>query len=216
VTSRTSAAADGRPATRRPRRSVLITVLRIGLPLGAAALAGIVVLWPYFAPDVDRIRLSANVPRIELGESRDQVVAAEYEGTDSRGRPFVVAADTVRQAGGDERVLDLTAPRARLVLSEDGWATVVADTGRLDRRMDHLELSGDVTLADHRGYEARTSRATVDIGQAVVSGQEPVVASGPFGTLTSNGFRIVDSGATVFFTGRSRLVAKSGATVEAD
>ena len=42
------------------------------------------------------------------------------------------------------------------------------------------------------------------------SGDAPVAAQGPFGTLESEGFRLKDRGAVVVFTGRAHAVLEGG------
>ena len=55
-----------------------------------------------------------------------------------------------------------------------------------------------------------TAAAQIQLREGSASGDEPVAAQGPFGTLTSEGFRLTDRGQVVIFTGRSHAVLEGG------
>jgi len=63
-----------------------------------------------------------------------------------------------------------------------------------------------VNLFHDRGYELRTAAADIFIKQGIARGNKPVLGHGPLGTIRSTGFRILDSGRRVLFTGKSRLI----------
>ncbi len=69
-----------------------------------------------------------------------------------------------------------------------------------------LELNGDVTLFHDQGFELRTETARFDLEAGTARGTESVEGQGPFGTLVSEGFRVLDRGERILFTGRSRAV----------
>jgi lipopolysaccharide export system protein LptC len=55
-------------------------------------------------------------------------------------------------------------------------------------------------------YTFRTERAIVDTEKKLAWGDKPVVATGPKGTIESKGFRIIDKGATIIFTGKTKVL----------
>ena len=67
---------------------------------------------------------------------------------------------------------------------------------------------GDVTLWQD-GNLLVTARRRCSCGR-LGSGDRPVAAQGPFGTLVSEGFRLTDRGQVVIFTGRSRAILEGG------
>ena len=81
-----------------------------------------------------------------------------------------------------------------------------AETGLYDRGGQMLKLKGAVNLFHDTGYELHTSAARIDLARGTASGEEPVSGHGPLGTLTSHGFKVLDRGTRLLFTGKSRLV----------
>ena len=77
-------------------------------------------------------------------------------------------------------------------------------------RGSHLDLAGDVTIHHDNGMTLRTAEAAVEVEAGNASGDTPVAAQGPFGTLESEGFRLRDRGAVVVFTGRAHAVLEGG------
>ena len=55
-----------------------------------------------------------------------------------------------------------------------------------------------------------TAAAEVQLHEGAASGDQPVAAQGPFGTLVSEGFRLTERGQVVVFTGRARAVLEGG------
>ena len=83
---------------------------------------------------------------------------------------------------------------------------LTAKVGYYDRETELLDLVGAVNLFHDEGFEVRTAKAQVDLKNGIASGDEPVESQGPSGTLTSEGFRVLDKGDTVFFTGKSKMI----------
>ena len=73
-----------------------------------------------------------------------------------------------------------------------------------------LDLWGEVTLWQDGGNLLVTAEAEVQLQEGSASGDKPVAAQGPFGTLVSEGFRLTERGQVVIFTGRSRAVLEGG------
>ena len=116
--------------------------------------------------------------------------------------------------------MDLEFPKADLTLQGGAWLALAAETGVFLKSSQTLDLAGKVNLFHDRGYEIRTERARIDLKQGTASGDVAVTGQGPFGTLQSEGFQLLNQGRRILFTGKARLVlfpggargsAKSGA-----
>ena len=200
-----------RPAPRPgqlARRRILIGLAKRLLPALALALLAVVVFWPEIEGDEERSRVSFRRVAQPVAESL-RVLSPRYQDVDELSRPYTVTARSAQQPGG-EQILDLEAPRADMLLTDGGWVFVSADTGRYDRPRHHLDLAGDVTIFHDNGMTLRTPEAAVEIEEGAASGDAPVAAQGPFGTLESEGFRLKDRGAVVVFTGRAHAVLEGG------
>jgi lipopolysaccharide export system protein LptC len=103
-------------------------------------------------------------------------------------------------------MIDLAFPKADITLRSGVWLALSAETGLFNRKQQVLNLRGGVTLFHDMGYELRTPSADIFMKRGIASGDQPVTGQGPIGTIRSAGFRILDGGKRVLFTGKSRLV----------
>jgi lipopolysaccharide export system protein LptC len=184
-----------------------VAVAKRLLPVAAVALLAAIALWPEFESAADRGRVAFRRV-VEVKPEALSVVAPRYQGLDEQNRPYTVTADTAVQAG-DEEVVQLQAPRADILLTDGGWLYLEANEGRFDRPRSHLDLAGRVTIHHDDGTQFVTDQAAVDIGGGNASGDAPVAAQGPFGTLSAEGFRLYDRGQVVVFTGQARVVLEA-------
>ena len=189
------------------RRFVMRWIKRL-LPIGAVALLAAVALWPEIERAEDRGRVSFRRV-VQSGPEQVRVIEPRYQGLDDQSRPYNVTAALARQAGSAE-VIELDRPRADMLLSDGGWVLLESRDGRYDRGQNRLDLAGDVTLWHDNGSVLVTGTAAIELGAGSAQGDSPVAAQGPFGTLTSEGFRLSERGQVVVFTGRSRLMLEGG------
>ena len=190
------------------RRRLLVSFAKRALPALAVALLATVALWPEFDSAADRGRVAFRRV-LQTKPEALRIIEPRYQGIDEQSRPFTVTARLAVQAG-EETMVELEAPRADIVLSDGAWVYVESLTGRYDRPAAKLDLAGVVTVHHDDGTQFVTARARLDLKAGSGEGDDPVAAQGPFGTLTSEGFRLVDRGQVVVFTGQARTVLEGG------
>lgn len=191
------------------RYSRFVNLAKRILPAIAALLLLLVAAWPHIEAEFERVRLAA--PRIDLREAKDlRMVAARYSGIDKKNRPFVVTADVARQnPNAADELIALEGPKGDMTTTTGNWMEVIAYTGLYQPQTQLLDLYGDVQLFQDRGNEFRTDSAHVDMQNGTGEGHDPVEGQGPFGHIVSEGFRILDNGDTIVFTGRSHLMLEA-------
>ena len=204
----------------RPRRArrrtpligypAAMTALKIALPALAVALLVLVALWPQYLLVGGRFQLVAD-PSGEAVLDRLSMVNPHFRGSDSRNRPFTLTAERATQDQSDDNLMHLARPQAQMTLEDGAGVELKAAEGFYRRDLELLRLAGGVDLLHDRGYEIRTSSAAIDLKAGTARGDEPVAATGPFGELQSEGFRVLDRGDRIEFTGKSRLVLQDGA-----
>lgn len=190
------------------RRRVAVRIAKFMFPiLGVALLAGIA-LWPELDRLEDRARVSF---RRVAGTAPDavRVVDPRYQGVDEENRPYTVTASVAAQADSPD-IVDLDRPRADILLTDGSWVLLESREGRFDKSKNRLDLQGEVTLWQDGGNLLVTEQAEILLSEGAASGDRPVHAQGPFGTLVSEGFRLTDRGQVVVFTGRARAVLEGG------
>jgi lipopolysaccharide export system protein LptC len=201
------------PGNRHSRR---VALLRVALPAIGVGLLLLVAVWPRIAPLFDRLRFSA----IDLREARElRMINPRYAGTDRSNHPFVVTASIGRQVPSRDDVMSLEMPQADLKSHSGANIVVTANSGVYQSRTQLLDAFGDVTMVHQDGTRIITSSARLDAVNNAAEGHEPVEGHGPTGDIKAQGFRIIDKGAIVIFTGQSDLIlkgAKAGAVPKAE
>ncbi|NKB50550.1 MAG: hypothetical protein GKS02_14430 [Alphaproteobacteria bacterium] len=187
-----------------------VSTMKYILPGLAMALLVVVVAWPEFASDENRFTVPEAVGPI--GTSRPQVLNARVLGVDSQSRPFQITADTsaLKTEEGREFYF-LEQPKADIVLEDGSWVALTAIDGEYEEETKFLYLVGNVNVFHDAGHEFRTPKARFNLDDRSAQGDDAVQGQGPLGTLQSEGFRILDGGDRVLFTGKSQMFVYRGA-----
>jgi lipopolysaccharide export system protein LptC len=200
--ARERAGAERILASRRYSRFVALS--KRLLPALAVALLLLLAAWPRIEGTFSTLRLP--LPRLDVTEARDlQMVAARYSGVDRDNNPFVVTADVARQKPKLDDLITLERPKGDLTTAGGSWLELSADTGFYQPQPQLLDLYGNVALFQDKGNEFHSSSAHVDMTGGTAAGDEPITGQGPFGNVSAQGFRILDRGNTIIFTGRASI-----------
>ena len=188
-----------------PSYSAVVRFLRIILPVVALALVALVAAWPYLQKE--NIAFTIGFVTSELGGDQQPVmVNPRYTGTDSEDRPYSITADLAHNLVQDTARVDLDNPKADMTMDDGTWLVITADKGVYAREEELLDLSGAVNLFQDEGYELRTEAVRIDLDAGTAESTTATEGQGPFGTLNAEGFRVLDLGKTILFTGKSSLV----------
>jgi lipopolysaccharide export system protein LptC len=189
------------------RHSRRVALLKRLLPAIGLALLLLIAVWPRLAPLWERMRLV--FPAIDLREARElRMINPRYSGADRLGRPFVVTAAVGRQVPDRQDLVSLETPRADMKTHSGTDIVVTAATGIYQSQAQLLDLFGQVTLVHQNGTRFVTDSARVDVANNTAEGSDPVAGAGPSGDIKADGFRILDRGDTIIFTGRSDMLLK--------
>ena len=190
------------------RRRIAVRLAKWLLPIAGVGLLVGIAVWPELDRLEDRARVSFRRV-IQAAPDAVRVVEPRYQGLDEQNRPFTVTATVATQTETAD-IVDLDRPRADIVMTDGSWVLLESVTGRFDKGRNTLDLSGEVTLWQDGGNLLVTEAAEIQLQEGAASGDRPVAAQGPFGTLVSEGFRLTERGQVVVFTGRSRAVLEGG------
>jgi len=188
----------------RDRYSIFVGLMKILLPAMAAALILLVVAWPQLKLE-SSFRIGASDLSLADAESLT-MVNPRFDGADAQNQPYRLTADLATQQPGNENLIDLDRPAGDITLDSGAWLALAARSGQYLRDRDILDLTGDVSLFHDRGFELRTQSAEIDLKHGTASGDEPVEGQGDAGVISSEGFRVLDHGERIVFTGKSHLV----------
>lgn len=203
--SRASNTFAPRPAAARVRHySRFVYLTKLALPATACGLLLLIAAWPRLEGVFETVRFAA--PRIDLSEARDLHMAkARYTGIDRQNRPFTVTAVVARQKPKLDGLITLEQPRGDLTTTSGNWLELSASAGFYQPQPQLLDLFGEVALFQDKGNEFHSATAHVDMAAGTAEGDDPVTGQGPFGNVTAEGFRILDRGDTIVFTGHAKL-----------
>jgi lipopolysaccharide export system protein LptC len=190
------------------RHSRRVALLKRVLPAIGVVLLLLIAIWPRLAPLWQRMRLA--FPAIDLREARELTITnPRYAGIDRLGRPFVITAASGRQLADRQDLMSLQLPNGELKMRGGADLVVTGKTGVYQSQTQLLDLFDDVTLVHQNGTRFLTQAARVNAANNTAEGSDQVTGHGPSGDVVAQGFRILDKGDTIVFTGRSALWLKS-------
>jgi len=188
----------------RSSYSRFVWLLKYVLPIVAMVVIILLVVWPELGQEPDKFRIPKSDIRIQT-KGGQRVKNATFTGIDRNNRTFSVSAEGVIQNSEGAKGVVLIQPKADVMLANDTWVIIEAPNGTFWRKRDMLELFGGVNLFHDYGYEVKTSKIRIDLKERTASGDAIVHAQGPHGKIKSQGFRVIDNGSRVIFTGKARL-----------
>jgi lipopolysaccharide export system protein LptC len=197
----------GRARLGGDRYSRRVALLKRLLPAVGLTLLVLVAVWPRLGPLLDSVRLG--FPAIDLHEARElRMLNPRYAGIDRFNRPYVVTSAIGRQVPNRDDLMSLEQPKAEMTMHRGASVVVTAATAMYQSQAQLLDLFDDVNLIHENGTRFVTQRAHVDVSTNTAEGHDPVVGHGPSGDITAQGFRILDKGDIIIFTGKSNLLLK--------
>ncbi|HZU89057.1 MAG TPA: LPS export ABC transporter periplasmic protein LptC [Stellaceae bacterium] len=189
--------------------SRLVALLKRLLPAIGLTLLLLVAAWPRLAMLFQSV--SVGFAAIDLREARElKMINPRYAGSDRQNRPYVLTAAIGRQMPDRTDLLSLERPRADMT-TRHGIVVVTAATGIYQAQTKLLDLFRRVWIVRQDGTHFSTESAHVDFSDNSAEGHNPIRGSGPWGAVAAQGFRILDKGARVIFTGHADLVLKGAA-----
>jgi lipopolysaccharide export system protein LptC len=189
--------------------SRFVQMMKVLLPVVAALLIILILVWPYLRSEDLRFRLS--FAALTANQNEDpSMVNPRFLGIDKENKAYSITADLARNLAAGTSSVELEMPKADITLDDGTWLVLTAKTGIFRRAKKTLDLTGAVNLFHDSGYEFKTSKAVIDLQKGVASGSEAVRGHGPFSEIQGEGFRLFDKGKTIIFTGKSKLVIFPG------
>ena len=194
----------------RDRHSLLVGTMKVMLPALAAAIILVLIAWPQIVPNDRDFRLSVSDLASEEVDKLT-MVNPRYRSRDDKNRPFTVVAERAIQESSGAETVQLVAPEADMTLEDGAWVTVTSKQGKYERDRVFLHLEDDVRLFHDRGFQFQTPKADVDLKAGTAYSDTPVTGHGPEGQIDARGFRILDKGARIIFTGKSQMTIRESA-----
>jgi lipopolysaccharide export system protein LptC len=185
------------------RRRRRVQVAKYVLPVVALALLCSIALWPEFSRSIANGRVTWR-HQAAVDTDAGRMVRPRYRGVDGSHRPYTVSADTAVRVGPER--LNLVKPVGDVTLQNGTWLLVRSRTGVFIQHSNELDLADAVTLYREDGTTMTAASATMNLKQGAATSNDFTHAEGPFGSLDSQGFTLVDKGSVIQFHGPAKLV----------
>ena len=189
--------------------SRFVAVMKVALPLGAAAVLVLLFSWSRLYDMPERVRIDTTSFSVSESASGHRMINARYSGTDRNDNPYSLAAESIVQEKADPERVALNRPEADFTTADGTWVAVAAARGAFARETRTVTLQGNVSLYHDWGYQFRTDEATIDFTEATAWGDAPVSGEGPWADLEAAGFRISRQESRLEFSGPARMVLYS-------
>jgi lipopolysaccharide export system protein LptC len=185
------------------RRSRLIRVLRVALPLAIglifATLVGFVV----------HGTITGGPAQSDAADMPIRLVNFRLVGRDDRGRAFVLTADSATRDRQDYQRVHLVNP-SLLIDSESPRPTRLSSkTGVMHEGTGRLNLDGGVQL-NGTDLSVATASSVYDTATGVLQGQGDIAGRTPLGEVNAKSYGVYDEGERLVFRGnvRGRIESK--------
>ena len=201
--------ADPRILDQSMRHSRIVGLLKIALPLLAFGLILSLAIYSMVFKPTNGVAISYSSRGDE--ETTIAMQNPRFVGDDAKHEPFEVGAQKARQNPDEPSLVEMTGVRARMEMQSKLGLNLVAARGVLDTANRILVLNGPLVVTSSDGYKITTTEARVDIQARQLTGQKPIVATGPWGSLTAAAFQADQKQRTVDFTGGIQIHFVPGA-----
>lgn len=183
--------------------SRFVGTMKIFLPLGAAAIAVLVLVWPGYESNESEIALTFAKSGAE--EEIPGMANARYVGINKNNQPFLVTASQAIQNKKNPDIIEMVTLQADMTLDNGRWMSVMASNGNYDRGRQVLKLEGPVNIFSDIGYEFHSDTVQVDLNSNTAKSVLPVQGHGPFGLLRADSFIVMDQGKRLVFYNNVRM-----------
>jgi lipopolysaccharide export system protein LptC len=197
------------------RHSLLVRVMRIGLPLGVIIGLTALVLFSYFKPMQIFDKLPSVSGNLGIQGSKITMQLPKIAGFTRDSRAYELTAENAVQDIAAPDVIELQNLRARMEMQDKDVVNLTAKAGTYNTKGDKIVLRDQIVVTSGQGYSARLREAAVDMKGGNVTSEQPVEVTLPNGLLTSNGMEIAESGAVIRFNRGVVLTLDPAKTSEA-
>ena len=187
------------------RRTRTIRIIKLTLPMVAAALAGLLIVLPSLQSREDEFQI--NIPKPKAGElEKLHMENTVFYMTDKNNLVNNFTAETIDETSPGSKLVKLINPEGLLPTSESKWLSIKSPIGYYDQNQNLLWLDENVSMVYSDGMKAQTKRIYYDGKTAQAYSKTPVTANGYFGNLKSEGFEYYKDKDLIIFTGKSKIV----------
>jgi lipopolysaccharide export system protein LptC len=182
------------------RHSRHVRLLRIGVPIGIAALLITVAAIDYMPP-IGGFRLPGELGKLVIHGTRITMEAPRLTGFTLDSRAYEFSAEAAAQDITKPNLVELDKLHAKMEMQDKSTVEMTATSGIYDVKAEILKLNDNIHLTSSTGYEGRLSEATIDVRKGTVVSDAPVSVKMLQGFLNAQRLDIGENGSVLRFSG---------------
>jgi lipopolysaccharide export system protein LptC len=182
------------------RHSRHVHWLRIGVPLGIAAVLIAVVVINYMPP-IGSFRLPGELGSLVIHGTKITMQSPHLSGFTVDSRAYEFSAETAAQDITKPDLVELHQLRAKMEMEDKSTVEMSAVSGIYNMKTEILTLNDNIELRSSTGYAGKLSKAVIDVKGGNVVSDKPVWVKMLDGDLNAQHLDISDHGAVLRFTG---------------
>jgi lipopolysaccharide export system protein LptC len=182
------------------RHSRYVRLLRIGVPVGLAALLLTVAAINYMPP-IGGFRLPGELGNLVIHGTKITMQSPHLSGFTVDSRAYEFSADAAAQDITKPDLVELHQLRAKMEMQDKSTVEMSAVSGIYDIKTEMLTLNDNIELQSSTGYAGKLSEAVIDVKKGNVVSDKPVWVKMLDGFLNAQSLDIVDNGSVVRFSG---------------
>ena len=157
------------------QHSVLVKVLKLALPMMAAACLSLYALPFLLRVSIDKGRGTATVRTVTLEQGALKMLDPHVRGVNERNEPYDFWADSATQASKDADEMFLEKVRGHMTGQDGKITTLTAPNGLHNNKTDEMTFNNGVVVKREPDLTAEFQTATALIKQQTVISKTPVV-----------------------------------------
>jgi len=180
------------------RHSRHVRWLRMGVPIGIAAVLFVVVALNYMPP-IGGFRLPGELGNLVIHGTKIKMEQPRLSGFTVDSRAYEFAATAAAQDITKPNLVELDKLHAKMEMQDKSTVEMSADSGIYDSKSEMLTLNDNIVLVSSTGYEGRLSKAVIDVRKGSVVSDQPVAVKMLNGFLNAKRLDIAENGSVVRF-----------------
>ena len=201
-----SVSAGDKVLSRQKKRARLV---KITFPAIAAALVGLLAVWPALQ---DRGDFSIKISKPTKGEiEKLHVKNSVLYVTDKANRVNSFTAENIDETEPGSQLVKMQNPKGKLPTSDVQWVDVTAPTGFYNQKDKLFYLVDGVELLYSDNMKASTKEMYYETDKSLIYGNTPVIADGKYGHLDAKAFEYSTKNEVLKFKGNTTIKASEEA-----
>jgi lipopolysaccharide export system protein LptC len=157
------------------RHSVLVTALKIFLPIGAAAILSMYIVPAFLTKSIDGGKGTASAKGITIQAGALKMLEPRVKGVNDKQEHYEFLADTATQQAKDADVMYLEKIRGKVVGPDGKISTLTAPDGIHNNKTDEMTFNNGAVVTREPGMRGVFKTATAYMKQQIVISKTPVV-----------------------------------------